>query len=271
MLGTRCLYTFAVTFEAATFEEVAVGQLTGKQGRDDNLYGEVLLITLCARAHVSRGRQLTLEELAEALDAIAVIWDVAAADDDVVHAGVRLARIIGDKAWVRQVVPAWRRQALAGAQDGDVRRIGAGELRRLGTLSKYRRWVQPAVAAYIRSLVRRQARVDALSALAESAPDVAAELAVRWQTGVPAPPPPPPPPPPAPARPRWCGRWQRLQHTGCARTGDWPSSPARYTGTLAPAGDGDGGAAGATDVGGGDVGARGVAAEGCRRRGWGWP
>jgi hypothetical protein len=249
----------------------------GRPGPSRNGWLEALIVAVQARAWAARGRWLTLTELSEVVDLVSLACAREAAPEDVADATARLVELVGDAGWVRRLVRAWRRWSADMHAERDVQAIVAeGQGRRVATLHKYRRGAAGLMAAYVRALLWQQVRADALTALAEVAPDAAARLAARWQGGVPAPP--APPAPVAAARPRWRGRWQRLQQTGCAHTGDWPAAPRRFRDT-APTGD-DGAAADNTVVPGASaVDADAFAprapasalAEGCRRRGWGWP
>jgi hypothetical protein len=245
----------------------------GRRGPPRNGWLEALIVAAQARAWAARGRWLTLTELSEVVDLVSLACAREAAPEDVADATARLVELVGDAGWVRRLVRAWRRWPADVHAERDVQAIVAeGQGRRIVTMHKYRRGAAGLTAAYVRALLWQQARADALSVLAEVAPEIAARLAARWQGGVP--PPPPPPPPPAPARPRWRGRWQRVRAIGCARFGgDWPAA-SRDT---APTGD-DGAAADNTVITGAsaaavDAGTRGAtaSAEGCRRRGGGWP
>jgi hypothetical protein len=207
----------------------------GRRGPPRNGWLEALIVAVQARAWAARGKWLSLTELSEIVDLVACVCAPEAATEDVADAVVRLIELVGDSAWVRALVRAWRAWPPDVHAERDVAAVVvAGQGRRIVTLHKYQRGAAGLMAVYLRALVRRQARVDALAALAETAPAVAGAVAARWRAGV-APPPPPPPPP---ARPRWRGRWQRVRAVGCARQGGgWPASAST---ARSPGGAGDG-------------------------------
>ncbi len=176
----------------------------GRRGRTANYWLEALIIALQVRARVGRGEWLTLEELAEAIDCVAVVCQPDARQDAIVAAARRLADVVGNAEWVYCTVMAWRRWAPELPHAGDrapsgrrrrrwrgdaalrdvLKIVLSNEGRRLGTLSVYWRRVRPVAAALARRHVQR---------------------------GAPLPPPPAPPPASSVASSRMRTRWRRMR------------------------------------------------------------
>lgn len=131
-----------------------MGMVTGKPGRDPNVWGEALVLKLLVVAGRVRGRELTLGELAEALECVALLCDPTVDDDDIPDVAARLATTVGDPAWVRGKVAAWRRLAHDRDPHPEVARLVAGELRRVATLSAYRQRARRVALASARRTTR---------------------------------------------------------------------------------------------------------------------